>query len=130
MFLGLVDYSWILFILLPIVLGISIGAMPNKKYLIWGSVITAAIILIVMVTVDLAITKAVIPDIDMKDMTITDKKVVASGIELLMKYLLGLETMMPNADDEWTDNRASLKDVVQKATADQTSGLRMILTTG
>ncbi|MBK8245566.1 MAG: polyketide cyclase [Saprospiraceae bacterium] len=49
LFFGLVDYSWILFILLPIVLGISIGAMPNKKYLIWGSVITASIILVVMV---------------------------------------------------------------------------------
>lgn len=49
LFLGLVDYSWILFILLPIVLGISIGAMPNKRYLIWGSVITASIILIAMV---------------------------------------------------------------------------------
>lgn len=49
LFFGLVDYSWILFILLPIVLGISIGAMPNKKYLIWGSVITANIILVVMV---------------------------------------------------------------------------------
>lgn len=49
LFFGLVDYSWILFILLPIVLGISIGAMPNKKYLIWGSAITASIILVVMV---------------------------------------------------------------------------------
>lgn len=46
LFLGLVNYSWILFILLPIVLGISIGAMPNKKYLLWGSLITTVITLV------------------------------------------------------------------------------------
>jgi len=49
LFLGLVDYSWVLFILLPIVLGISIGAMPNKKYIIWGALITTAIVLICLV---------------------------------------------------------------------------------
>jgi hypothetical protein len=49
LFLGLVDYSWILFLLLPIVLGIAIGIIPNKKYLVLGSIITAAILLIVMV---------------------------------------------------------------------------------
>ena len=46
LFLGLVDYSWVLFILLPIVLGLSIGAMPNKKYLLWGSLITTVITLV------------------------------------------------------------------------------------
>jgi hypothetical protein len=45
LFLGLVDYSWILFILLPIVLGISIGAMPNKKYTLWGALISTVILL-------------------------------------------------------------------------------------
>ena len=45
LFLGLVDYSWILFILLPIVLGISIGAMPNKKYVLWGA-LTATVLLL------------------------------------------------------------------------------------
>ncbi len=48
LFLGLVDYSWILFILLPIVLGLSLGIMPNKGYTIWGSIITASIILLGM----------------------------------------------------------------------------------
>ena len=48
LFLGLVDYSWVLFILLPIVLGISIGAMPNKRYLLRGSLITTVIVLIGM----------------------------------------------------------------------------------
>lgn len=49
LFLGLVDYSWVLFILLPIVLGIAIGAMPNKKYILWGALITTAIVLICLV---------------------------------------------------------------------------------
>jgi len=44
LFLGLVDYSWILFILLPIVLGVAIGAMPNKKYILLGALITTAIV--------------------------------------------------------------------------------------
>jgi hypothetical protein len=46
LFLGLVNYSWVLFILLPIVLGLSIGAMPNKKYLLWGCLITTVITLV------------------------------------------------------------------------------------
>src|SRR5436190_5969363 len=45
LFLGLVNYSWILFILLPIVLGISIGAMPNKKYTLWGALIATLLLL-------------------------------------------------------------------------------------
>jgi hypothetical protein len=45
LFLGLVNYSCVLFILLPIVLGISIGAMPNKKYILWGALITTVLIL-------------------------------------------------------------------------------------
>jgi hypothetical protein len=49
LFLGLVDYSWVLFVLLPIVLGVSIGAMPNKKYILWAALISAAIILICLV---------------------------------------------------------------------------------
>ncbi|RZA01567.1 MAG: polyketide cyclase [Sphingobacteriaceae bacterium] len=48
LFLGLVDYSWILFILLPIVLGLSLGIMPNKKYTIWGAIITTILILLAM----------------------------------------------------------------------------------
>lgn len=46
LFLGLADYSWVLFILLPIVLGVAIGAMPNKRYILWGALITTAIVLI------------------------------------------------------------------------------------
>jgi hypothetical protein len=48
LFLGLADLSWILFILLPIVLGISIGALPNKKYTIWGAIIATVITLTAM----------------------------------------------------------------------------------
>lgn len=48
LFLGLADLSWILFILLPIVLGISIGALPNKKYTIWGAIIATIVTLIGM----------------------------------------------------------------------------------
>jgi hypothetical protein len=46
LFLGLANYSWMLFILLPIVLGISIGAMPNKKYTLIGAIIAAIITII------------------------------------------------------------------------------------
>ena len=49
LFLGLVDYSWVLFVLLPIVLGVSIGSMPNKKYILRAALISAAIILICLV---------------------------------------------------------------------------------
>src|SRR5687768_10595735 len=48
LFLGLADLSWILFILLPVVLGISIGALTNKKYIIWGSIIATIITLVGM----------------------------------------------------------------------------------
>ncbi|MGZ3861684.1 MAG: polyketide cyclase [Bacteroidia bacterium] len=49
LFLGLADYSWVLFVLLPVVLGISIGAMPNTKYIIWAALGSTAIILICLV---------------------------------------------------------------------------------
>lgn len=45
---GLSELSWVLFILLPIVLGISIGALPNKKYTLWGAIIATVITLIGM----------------------------------------------------------------------------------
>src|SRR4051812_7473825 len=48
LFLGFVGYSWILFILLPIVLGLSLGIMPNKGYTILGSIITTIILLLGM----------------------------------------------------------------------------------
>ncbi|WP_113651647.1 polyketide cyclase [Pedobacter namyangjuensis] len=46
LFLGLVDYSWILFGLLPVVLGIAIGTMKVRKYALWGAIITTVILLI------------------------------------------------------------------------------------
>ncbi len=45
LFLGLTSYSWALFILLPVVLGIAIGAMPNRKYTLWGAVIATIILM-------------------------------------------------------------------------------------
>jgi len=47
--LGLADFGWVIFILLPIVLGVALGAMPNKKYLLWGALVTAALVLICLV---------------------------------------------------------------------------------
>lgn len=46
LFLGLADYSWILFILLPIVLGISIGIMPSGENTLTGAIWTAVIVLV------------------------------------------------------------------------------------
>ena len=46
LFFGLVDYSWILFGLLPVVLGVAIGTMKVRKYALWGAVITTIILLI------------------------------------------------------------------------------------
>lgn len=45
LFLGLVGYSWILFGLLPIVLGVSIGALPNRKWGLVGAIIAAIMVL-------------------------------------------------------------------------------------
>ena len=46
LFFGLVDYSWILFGLLPVALGVAIGTMKVRKYALWGAVITTIILLI------------------------------------------------------------------------------------
>lgn len=46
LFFGLVDYSWVLFGLLPIVLGVAIGTMKVRKYALWGAIITTIILLI------------------------------------------------------------------------------------
>jgi hypothetical protein len=45
LFLGWVEYSWILFVLLPIVLGISIGALPNKRWAKVGAVMAVVMVL-------------------------------------------------------------------------------------
>ncbi|MCE3225728.1 MAG: polyketide cyclase [Bacteroidetes bacterium] len=46
LFLGLASLSWILFVLLPITLGISIGALPNRKTAMWGAFAATAILLV------------------------------------------------------------------------------------
>ncbi len=46
LFLGLVDYSWVLFILLPVALGIAIGSLPVRKYTLYGAVITTILVLL------------------------------------------------------------------------------------
>ena len=46
LFFGLVDYSWILFGLLPVVLGVAIGSMKVRKYALWGAIITTILLLI------------------------------------------------------------------------------------
>jgi hypothetical protein len=46
LFLGLVDYSWVLFGLLPVVLGIAIGSMKVRKYALKGAVITTVLLLV------------------------------------------------------------------------------------
>jgi len=46
LFAGWVDYSWILFALLPVVLGISLGALPNKRWIYLGAIITTLVLLI------------------------------------------------------------------------------------
>ena len=46
LFLGLVDYSWILFMLLPIVLGVAIGSMAVRMYSLIGAVATTIVILL------------------------------------------------------------------------------------
>jgi hypothetical protein len=46
LFLGLVDYSWILFGLLPIVLGIAIGTMKARKFALIAAVITTILLLL------------------------------------------------------------------------------------
>jgi hypothetical protein len=46
LFFGLVDYSWILFGLLPVALGVAIGTMKVRKYALWGAIITTIIWLI------------------------------------------------------------------------------------
>ncbi len=51
---GLVDYSWILFALLPIVLGISIGALPDKRWAVYGAISATVLILIGLLSAGLS----------------------------------------------------------------------------
>lgn len=48
LFLGLVDYSWILFGLLPVVLGLAIGSMKFRKRALLGAIITTILLLIAL----------------------------------------------------------------------------------
>ncbi len=54
LFLGLAGFSWILFWLLPFVLGLSIGALPNKKWAFVGAVIASIIFLCALISYGLA----------------------------------------------------------------------------
>jgi len=40
LFIGIVDYSWVLFLLLPVVLGAAIGTMQVRKYALLAAVVT------------------------------------------------------------------------------------------
>lgn len=48
LFLGWVDYSWVLFMLLPVVLGIAIGSMQARKNALIAAIITTILLLIAM----------------------------------------------------------------------------------
>jgi len=39
LFMGLADYSWVLFVLLPIVLGVALGAMPSRRFTLTGMLV-------------------------------------------------------------------------------------------
>lgn len=54
LFLGLAEFSIILFILLPIVLGLSIGALPKRKWAIVGAIIASLFFLYGLLTIGLA----------------------------------------------------------------------------
>ncbi|QJD95785.1 polyketide cyclase [Mucilaginibacter robiniae] len=45
LFLGWVYYSWVLFILLPLILGLAIGAIPNTRYVLIGAIVATIICL-------------------------------------------------------------------------------------
>ncbi len=48
LFLGLADFSWILFLLLPVVLGLSIGALPNRKWALYGAILASVTFLLLL----------------------------------------------------------------------------------
>jgi hypothetical protein len=54
LFLGLVNYSWILFGLLPIVLGISIGALPKVKWALYGAIAAVIVFLVFLLIGELS----------------------------------------------------------------------------
>ncbi|MES2330009.1 MAG: polyketide cyclase [Bacteroidota bacterium] len=54
LFLGLADYSWILFLLLPFLLGIAIGVLPNRKWVMYGGILTAVVFLVFLLLAGLS----------------------------------------------------------------------------
>lgn len=44
-FFGLAELSWILFLLLPVLLGFAIGALPNRKWVIVGAILATIVFL-------------------------------------------------------------------------------------
>lgn len=50
---GLSNYGWVFFVLLPVVLGISLGALPSKRFAIIGLIIATAVFLFGLVTLGL-----------------------------------------------------------------------------
>src|SRR5689334_10770935 len=46
LFAGIADYSWVLFILLPIVLGFAVGSLPARKNILIAVLISAVCSLI------------------------------------------------------------------------------------
>lgn len=44
--LGLAPYGSMLFVVLPIVLGVALGAMPNKRYTLWGALLATVLTLL------------------------------------------------------------------------------------
>lgn len=49
LFEGLSDLSWVLFALLPILLGVSLGALPNKKTMRIGALIALVFVLAILI---------------------------------------------------------------------------------
>jgi len=50
---GLANYGWVLFVLLPVVLGVSLGALPSKRLVLVGLVLCLAAFLAGLVTLGL-----------------------------------------------------------------------------
>jgi hypothetical protein len=49
-FMGIAELGWILFLLLPIVLGISIGALPNRRWALVGAILATISLLVGLFT--------------------------------------------------------------------------------
>ena len=53
-FLGWTDLSWVIFLLLPIVLGLSIGALPNRRWANVGAILAGLAFLLGLFTLGAA----------------------------------------------------------------------------